>query len=303
MRGQLYPSGFISKIAALAGIWVLSSIFFSVLGFVTLPFVFPNLGGDWFSLFANGIADTPPAVLRYVQVFSATGMFVVPAVVFAYLVSFKNQDYLRIEKPISLGIAILIVFLVVAMVPMVDWLTSAMRQITFPESLQGFQNWLEEAEAANLKIISKMMAGQSVVDLLSNLIVMAVIPAVGEELLFRGVLQPLLTERFKNAALAILLTSIIFAVLHQQFYNFPGLFYISVALGYIRYWTDNLKLCMWAHFVNNAGFVLLAFFTGADPTEASSLPNQWIWVVFSLVGTMILMALIKKTGKPMVNVI
>jgi membrane protease YdiL (CAAX protease family) len=295
MRGQLYPSGFVSKMAALAGIWVMSSVFFSLLGVITVPLIFPEWGVGLAELIASG-ADVPAEILRYVQVFSATGMFVVPALLFAYLVSFKNQDYLKLDPPMRLGNVIMIVLLVIAMVPIVDILTTWMRQITFPESMAGFQAWLDATESNNIQLINKMMAGQSVRDLLANLIVIALLPAVGEELLFRGVLQPLLHERTRSAWLSIGLTSLFFAVLHQQFYNLAGLFFISVILGFIRHWTGNLKYCMWAHFVNNGGFVLLAFFSGLDPSEQVAIPGQMYWVLLSVIAVGAILLFIRKNG-------
>jgi uncharacterized protein len=190
----------------------------------------------------------------------------------------------------------MITLLVVAMVPIVDLLTTWMRQITFPESMAAFQAWLDKSDSSNIQLINRVMSGQSISDLLANLIVIALIPAVGEELLFRSVLQPLLHEHTKSAWLSIGITSLFFAALHQQFYNLAELFLISVLLGFIRHWTGNLKYCMWAHFVNNGGFVLLAFLSGMDLSEQVDFSGQLYWVLLRVlaVGAILLFIRTKK---------
>jgi uncharacterized protein len=255
------------------------------LGVATITLVFPHLSGEIASLLQSGTDALDTNVLRYLQVFSATGMFVAPAGIFAYLAAAPNEDFLKLSKPFTATQGFLVLLLIISIVPFVDGLTNWFHQIPFPEQLMGWRSTLEKLEAENLKLVSKMLSGNTIRDLAANLIVVAVMPAIGEELLFRGVLQPLFTKHLKNAAIAIALTSFIFAAMHQQFFNMGALFFISVLLGLVRYWTNNLWLCMLGHFINNGAFVMLTFFFETDPNEPLTLSNNYLWMLLSTLFT------------------
>lgn len=300
MRGHLVGASLLTQLVALALIWILSSVLFTLLGVATTTIIFPHLSGEITNMLQLGAIALDPAVLRYLQVFSATGMFVIPAGIFAYLAAAPNEDFLKLHKPFTANQGVLVFVLIGAIVPLVDGITTFFHQLPFPDFLEGFRAQLARSEAENLQLVNRMLGGNSLRDLAANLIVVAIMPAIGEELLFRGVIQPVFFKHFKNAWVAIALTSLLFAVMHQQFFNLGALFFISVLLGLIRHWTNNLWLCMLGHFINNGAFVMLAFFTETDPTDALTLNNTSLWILGSAIftgGTLFLIYKTRNTAK------
>jgi len=123
-----------------------------------------------------------------------------------------------------------------------------------------------------------------------NLFMIALIPALGEEFLFRGVLQRIFGEWFKNPHLAVWLAAILFSLAHYQFLGFMPRIILGALFGYIFLWTGNIWMPILAHFVNNTvGVIYYYLFSqgkiGVDPqqivilacskTRYSSLPGAF----------------------------
>ncbi len=94
---------------------------------------------------------------------------------------------------------------------------------------------------------------------LVNLLMIAILPAIGEEFFFRGILQRLFSEWFKNIHVAIFITAFIFSAIHFQFFGFFPRFLLGLYLGYLFYWSGNLWIPIVVHFINNALVVILAY--------------------------------------------
>jgi membrane protease YdiL (CAAX protease family) len=137
------------------------------------------------------------------------------------------------------------------------------------------------------------------VDLIINLIVLAIIPAFAEELLFRGCIQQVLKEWSKNAHVAIWGTAILFSFVHFEFYGFLPRMLLGALLGYLFYWSGNLWVPIIAHLVQNGGQVVLAYMhdhglTSIDITSDEPLPVSW--KIISLVGTIALIYFFRRAS-------
>ena len=109
-----------------------------------------------------------------------------------------------------------------------------------------------------------MLKVDTIGGLLLNLLVIALIPAVGEELTFRGVLQQGLVRRMKSPHLAIILSAAIFSFIHFQFYGFLPRMFLGLLLGYMFYITGSLWTSILMHFVNNGSVVVLYYLNNKD---------------------------------------
>ena len=58
-----------------------------------------------------------------------------------------------------------------------------------PEFMSGLENWMRTMEDAATVLVEKFMKVESIPGLLFNIFMIAIIPALGEELMFRGVIQ------------------------------------------------------------------------------------------------------------------
>ena len=99
--------------------------------------------------------------------------------------------------------------------------------------------------------------------------VIAIIPAVGEELLFRGVIQKLFLKWNGKVHLSVWLTAFVFSAVHMQFLGFFPRLILGAVLGYMLVWSGSLWLPIVAHFTNNAFAVLLTYFIGMDKINPS----------------------------------
>lgn len=96
-------------------------------------------------------------------------------------------------------------------------------------------------------------------ELVITLLVVAVTPAIGEELMFRGVLQPIFEKIFKNGHVAVWVAAILFSAIHFQMQGFLPRMFLGAILGYCYLWTRNLWVPMFAHFVFNGSQVIAAY--------------------------------------------
>ena len=172
----------------------------------------------------------------------------------------------RVKKRV-LGIAL--AGFVCAM-PLVGLVNIWNQSLQLPEAYAQLQALIEEMEEAARQATEIMIGGTSVGDLLVNLLVIALIPAVGEELLFRGVIQRTLQQRY-NLHAAVWITAALFSFAHFQFLGFYPRLLLGVLLGYAAAWSGSLRTSMLLHFFNNGSAVVAYWLCnrhGVDMTTA-----------------------------------
>ena len=136
----------------------------------------------------------------------------------------------------------------VAMSPLSEWNAN----LSFPDFMSGFERWAKEEEDRLAKITSLITAIDSVPELLLGILVIALLPAIGEELVFRGMIQQELWRGSRNIHLAIWTSAFIFSAIHVQFFGFIPRLLLGALFGYLYYWSGNLLIPMFSHFFNNA---------------------------------------------------
>lgn len=231
----------------------------------------PFWGSDVLNLMSGSTEsfDEPGVVslMKYIQVISQIGLFVIPSVAFAYLVHRKVFDYLKLNVGFSLPQLIISVVIIYISLPFFSWLGALNQQMVLPEFLSGVEEWMKSTEESAAQQISAFLNVKTIWGILFNLFMIALIPGIGEELLFRGVLIRLFKNWFGNIHLAILISSILFSALHMQFYGFLPRFALGMLLGYTFVWTSSLWIPIILHFLNNAS--ILIFFYAQRSTEVA----------------------------------
>ncbi len=208
----------------------------------------------------NMLSGQPPAleVFRLLQIFSATGMFVVPAIIFARMEGDSWVSYLKLRSfPVAL--LLLTVFTQLSSGPLLEWFSELNKNIRLPEFLRSVEEWMRFKEQQLEEITKRLLVMNSSGDLLINLLMLAVIPAFGEEFIFRGCLQRIFTRWTRSHHLAIWVTAAIFSAIHFQFYGFLPRFLLGAFLGYLLVWGGTIWLPVAAHFLNNAVAVITAY--------------------------------------------
>ena len=229
--------------------------------------------------------------MKIAQGLSSIFMFVVPPIVYYYVTRMKHQMYdLGFRKPANPWWLLLIgVVLMFISLPVTNQLTRWNEAMSFGgvfEKLEEYLKMLEETAAATTE---KMLNVDTIGGLLLNLLVIALIPAVGEELTFRGVLQQGLMRRVKSPHVAILLSAAIFSFIHFQFYGFLPRMFLGILLGYMFYITRSLWTSIAMHFVNNGTAVVLYYLNNKgiidiDPEHFGEMQYSWL-ITISFVVT------------------
>ena len=178
----------------------------------------------------------------------------------------------KLMKPVSLP-QIFYVFVIglcamIALSVVVEWNLT----IQIPES--DFQQWAQ-AKEAELKILTEYIINfQSIGQFLVALVVVGVFAAIGEEILFRGLLQNLLASVTGNVHVAIWIAAIVFSAIHLQFYGFFPRVLLGALFGYLYLWSGKLSIAMLAHFFHN-GISLVIAFVASQQTEGFNItPEQ-----------------------------
>lgn len=202
-------------------------------------------------------ASDPVTAIRISQTFVTIGTFLIPSLLFAYCQSRQWFDYNAANRRPPQSMINMVLILSMTLLPVVGMLSSFNQNIMPQEgTIAEFMRNLEEAANDILKLVTSQRSSW---DLISNIMVFAVLAGICEEFLFQGALQPLMMKWTKNPHVGILLTAFIFSVLHFQFYGFIPRFMLGVYLGYLFYWSRSLWLPILAHILHNALSILIDF--------------------------------------------
>lgn len=196
--------------------------------------------------------------LKFLQSLASIGTFLIPPIIFAFL-KFPGGDYLKMRRRSTWSFLVLGMLILLTATPLIDFTYQLNRLITFPESLSALEESMKESSEANEKLTLLFLQAPQFTDLLINLLVLALIPAIGEELMFRGAGMPLMREWTKNWHLAIWITAAIFSFVHMDLYGFVPRLLLGGLLGYLFVWTGSLWVPILAHAFNNAAQVTLVY--------------------------------------------
>lgn len=163
-------------------------------------------------------------------------------------------------KPLPPPQLFLLVFIIqISLMPFSGWLQSVNENMHLPASLKGLEDFMKSMEESLAETTKFLTTFDSLWQLILALIVIAVIAGIGEELIFRGLIQRKLYLGLKNPHAAIWLAAIIFSAIHFQFYGFLPRLLLGALFGYFYYWTGNLWVPIAAHIFNNSLAVVMLY--------------------------------------------
>lgn len=248
--------------------------------------IFVVMLGTWIATKTTGLSlfeisdagkwtGTDPRYAGFLRVMLAVqfvGLFVVPVLVFAYLSDPAPARYLGL-RPASLSFFIAGILLLVAAIPLVEYLGFLNQKVAFPRSVEG---WMKSTEREAQQQIGMLLRGKSLSNLVLNIIMIAGFAGIGEELFFRGVVQRLAIWGFKNVWVGIVVTAFLFSALHLQFYGFFPRLLLGIFLGAIYWYSGSLWPAILAHFFYDALLITLAYFNPSMISEkqTSIIPSS-----------------------------
>lgn len=205
--------------------------------------------------------------------------FLLPAVGFVLLFG-KNAVNGFMLRPVSLLVLIAAMIFILVSGGVID-LTSQLNKWLIPAG-SSIEQWAKPMEEAAEVLTKTIMSKNDPLSLLMIFLSIAIIPAICEEVVFRGVLQPLIAKSTRNIHVAIWLTAIVFSLIHMQFYGFLPRVLIGAFLGYLVIWTGSLWPAILAHFANNATAFVLYKSYGSMEAPEGSIQNEWYTYALSI---------------------
>ncbi|HNQ12809.1 MAG TPA: CPBP family intramembrane metalloprotease [Bacteroidia bacterium] len=247
-----------SKLFVLLGIILISSIVITLFSFLLITIIL-GVSFDEVNMVLNSSNHIHHLfALKLFQSFSSIGMFLIPALLIPKLFKISITDFFPLQSLNKIQIAYAILISIM-LIPVINILVYWNAHISMPEFLIGIEQWMKEKETAAAIITERLLVMNGISDLLINIFIIALLPALGEEFLFRGVVLKMLKEWFGNIHTAIWCTAIIFSALHLQFYGFVPRMLLGALLGYVFYWSGTIWLPVLLHFLNNAISVLAEY--------------------------------------------
>ena len=122
-------------------------------------------------------------------------------------------------------------------------------------------------------------------DYLFALFMLAVVPAVCEETLFRGGLQNFLTRSTKMPWLSIIIVSILFSLAHWSYYGFLSRLFLGIMLGLLYQYSGKIWLNILGHFLNNGIAITVLYIStlnGKPLQEAMNENSDNFWGILAL---------------------
>ncbi len=237
--------------------------FFMLIGLAILGFVFSGAVGALILKLSTGesIQDAfkNPAnanILRIVQVLSVIISMFIPTLIVASIMNRKPFRLLGFREEVNfrqVGLVVLIVIVSLFIAGAFGYLS---KQIPLSPGIKEISDNLEKTYTAQVEIMLNLKTFGGYI---LSLLVIAFIPALCEEMLFRGGLQNFLTKATKIPWLSIILVSILFSLVHFSFYGFLPRLFLGMMLGLIFHLSGNIWLAVAAHFINNAIAVTSAY--------------------------------------------
>jgi membrane protease YdiL (CAAX protease family) len=185
---------------------------------------------------------------------SLIGLIIVPILYLWFSEHKPLSPFFRRENDIAKIFSIIPVLgvcFLIAISPITEWNMT----FQFPDFLKDFGSWARVQEDKMMEMTKLLTNFDSTTEFILGLVVIAVLPGIGEELVFRGLIQNELYRSNRNIHIAIWTSAFLFSAIHMQFFGFVPRLLLGALFGYLYYWSGNLLIPMVAHFFHN-GFTL-----------------------------------------------
>lgn len=256
LLGNLTPFSRLIFIVALTFSCFIITFFLALL--LALPVYHVNLK-DILEILSQEDNPTTISLLKYFQVTQSIGLFIIPAFLAGYFFERNSLRYLHADRTSNSGIFLIAFLLMFVSLPFINWLVSVNEMMKLPGYLKGLEDWMKNAEDQAGKLTDTFLRGKSFGNFLFNIFMIGILPAIGEEFMFRGILQRLLKDWLKNIHVAIFITGFLFGAMHMQFYGLLPRMILGVIFGYLFYWSGSIWVPVFAHFINNSGAIVVSW--------------------------------------------
>ncbi len=232
-----------------------------------------------------------PANVNWNRLLQVLGSFMIMALPALLVATFNggNPVYkIGFNEAISGRQTLMVVLMVVAGFMVSGALGELNEMIPLPKTTEIYFKKLEDDYNKEVLSITSMKTS---FDYIISLVVLALIPAIFEEMLFRGCLQKIMISIMRNAFTGILITSIIFSAIHFSYYGFLPRLFLGLMLGYIFYYSKNIWLNIIAHFLNNAYPLTAMYGLTMQGKSSEDVMQETFPLYYGIIGAAIIILL------------
>jgi membrane protease YdiL (CAAX protease family) len=270
--------------------------FFFVVYLLVLNYITPKVVGMSLESM-QGKALTDPNLVGYLKItqfFYSIAAFFLPAAIFAFLWQPKPVSFLGLKPMPSLIQIVLALLALYASLPFAGWLGEWNETWPLPQQFKDMEKAAEQ-------LLTVMLKMPTIQDLFVNLILVAIVPAIAEELFFRGVLQRLITQSTRSVWVGLLITSVVFSAIHGEAFGFLPRIVLGFIIGAIYALSGSLWLSIFAHILNNGMQVVWLYLfqhgvISEDPMK--NTPVAWYLILLSIPATIFLLWALKRKSAP-----
>ncbi|NCO55755.1 MAG: hypothetical protein COZ21_00330 [Bacteroidetes bacterium CG_4_10_14_3_um_filter_31_20] len=303
IKGILYRLSPASKFGVAIIITIVSFLLIYFLGIIISISVFKWNILQNIELLSDVNNPTNIKVLKFLQLVQSVGLFIVPPFIFGYFCYPSVSEFLRINKKTSIRMLIVSILATVSFLPFSNWLSYLNSFLQLPSFMSEIEIWMRNSEDYATKITQAFLNVNSVPELFYNILLIAIIPALGEEFLFRGLLQRIFIEWTKSKHWGIWISALAFSAIHLQFFGFLPRLFLGLFFGYLLEFTGSLWLPILAHFINNLTGVLLSYFITNNNISAKSsdfgmTQETWIYgILGGIIGSFLFWLIVRKRNR------
>lgn len=273
--------------------------------YILVPIIFlvisiPIWGSEIIEPISGSSSPLNINIMKVLQLFTQIGIFGISAWLFVRMQTNKVSKHLSLNHFSNFKTHLLSIGLLLCALPLVYETMLWNESIPFPEKFSSLYQSLIQQQYRSEEMMNLFLNTQGVGGLLFNIFLIALIPAFFEELFFRGALQKLFLDTFKNEHISIFIVAILFSAIHLQFFSFLPRFVLGLALGYMAFYSGSLWTSIVAHALNNGVSVVIAWmfyngYTHINYQEIGETP-YWGITVLSIIACFILIYLLRKTN-------
>jgi len=246
------------------------------------------------------------SVLKFFQISQSIGVFILPPFIIAWFLHDHPSVFLQYQNLPDIKSVVFVIAIIYFANPLINWLNEVNSNLVLPEWMSSVEIWMKNSENQATQITDAFLSTGNITTLFANIVMIGILPAIGEELLFRGIVQQLLKKKFGNAHAAIWVSAAIFSALHLQFFGFLPRLVLGAMFGYMLEWSGSLWLPMIAHFVNNATAVIAYYLmhngligSGIEKSGTASDGSSYMVIVSLIFLFAFFRALYLRSPKPL----
>lgn len=283
-----------------AGIFIFLLIACSYI-MVNLAYVLvgPLFGISGADLLLNNLNEHPESfsgkmneinAIKFIQLFYTLGIFFLPAIIFG-LTKKPGQDFLKLKNKTTVWMVLLAMAIIFLSAPAVNVIYNLNKMLN-PQWLGSIGKIFIESEKTNDVLTDLFLKMPHFSDFAFNILMVALIPAIAEELFFRGIIQQGLKSLFKNVHAAVWLTATVFSLFHGDLFGFLPRILLGALLGYLFLWSNSMLVNISAHFINNAAQVVMVYLFQSGASGYDAQHDESVPVLLTIIFTLVMIGLL-----------